>query len=173
MGDRGVRGFLLLLLVSMAVPAEAQRRSQLGTVSQRVGSTDIALRYNRPVARGRVLFGELVPWNDTWHPGADSASTIAFSRDVMVEGRELAAGRYTLWTIPGQQKWTVVFSRAVDVWHTAHPDRDQDALRVDVTPERGAHMETMAFYFPVVGPDSAVLRLHWGEVVVPLRIRTK
>lgn len=147
--------------------------SQHGTVSQRVGFTDISIEYNRPVARGRRLFGDraMVPWGKVWHPGADSATIISFSRDVLVEGRPLAAGSYTLWTIPGPDEWTVIFSRAVHVFHIPYPGAQHDALRVTVKPDSGAHMEVLAYYFPVVTPDSTVLRLHWGETIVPVRIR--
>ncbi len=153
--------------------AQAVPFSQHGSVTQRVGITDIGIEYNRPVARGRTLFGDrgVVKWNEIWHPGADSATTITFSRGVTVDGHPLAAGAYTLWTIPRPDRWTIIFSRAVHVFHIPYPGAAQDALRFDVTPETGAPMETLAYYFPVVAPDSAVLRLHWGETVVPMTIR--
>ena len=163
------------LASALRAPAAGQTipRSQHGTVSQRVGVTDIAIAYNRPVARGRALFGSLVPWGRVWHPGADSATTIDFSRDVQIEGHDLPAGRYTLWTIPTPDRWTVIFSHAVGVFHIPYPGESRDALRVAVTPEQGGPMEVLAYYFPVVGPDSAVLRLHWGTTIVPIRIHTK
>ena len=147
--------------------------SQHGTVSQRVGFTDISISYNRPVARGRVLFGKLVKWGRVWHPGADSATTITFSRGVSIEGQALAAGPYTLWTIPDSTTWTVIFSRAIHVFHLPYPGESLDVLRVTVTPVQGSHMEVLAYYFPVVGPDSAVLNLQWGTTIVPLRIHTR
>ena len=147
-------------------------RSQHGSVTQRVGTTDIAISYNRPVARGRELFGTLVPWGRMWHPGADSATTIAFSKDVTIDGHALKAGRYSLWTIPEESKpWTVIFNRGVGGWHTSYPGESQDVLRLLVTPETGMHMETLTYYFPMVDADSAVLRLQWGTVVVPMMIR--
>jgi hypothetical protein len=166
---------LVWLCLPAAACAQAIPFSQHGTVSQRIGFTDVAISYNRPVARGRTLFGGVVRWGRVWHPGADSATTIAFSRDVVFEGRDLAAGRYTLWTIPAEppQPWTLIVSRAVDVFHTPYPGDSLDVFRVPVTPEQGAHMEVLAYYFPVVGPDSATLRLHWGSTILPMRIRTK
>lgn len=171
------RFVLVCALAGLSLPGSARGQavawSQHGTVSQRVGLTDIAIAYNRPVARGRALFGSLVPWGRVWHPGADSATTISFSRAVRIEGQDLAAGRYTLWTIPTPDRWTVIFSRALGVFHIPYPGEARDALRVTVAPEQGAHMEVLAFYFPVVGPDSAVLRLHWGTTIVPIHIHTK
>ncbi|HYU09397.1 MAG TPA: DUF2911 domain-containing protein [Gemmatimonadales bacterium] len=158
--------FLLLLL---QVP-----RSQHGSVTQRVGTTDIAISYNRPVARGRELFGTLVRWGRIWHPGADSATTISFSKDVTIDGHALKAGRYTLWTIPEESKpWTVIFNRGVGGWHTNYPGESQDALRIVVTPETGAHIETLTYYFPMVDADSAQLRLQWGALIVPMKIKAQ
>jgi hypothetical protein len=147
--------------------------SQHGEVMQRVGYTDIHLTYNRPVARGRTLFGGVVRWGRVWNPGADSATMISFSRDVELAGHPLSAGSYTLWVIPQPDApWTVVVSRRAHIFHTPYPGEEHDALRFEVTPEKGSHMEVLAFYFPIVAPDSAVLRLHWGETIVPMTIRT-
>lgn len=163
------------MALAAAVLLQQVPRSQHGSVTQRVGSTDISISYNRPVARGRELFGGIVRWGRVWHPGADSATTITFSRDVSIAGHDLAAGRYTLWTIPAEspQPWTVIFSRALGVWHTPYPGEASDVLRVTVPSEQGAHMEVLAYYFPVVTPDSALLRLHWGTTIVPVWIRPK
>jgi len=164
---------LLLLAVPACGRAQAIPWSQHGTISQRVGLTDIIISYNRPVAHGRALFGALVKWRRVWHPGADSATTIGFSKDVLIEGKPLAAGQYTLWAIPDTASWTVIFSRALHVFHIPYPGDSHDALRVTVTPVQGSYMEVLAYEFPVVGPDSATLELHWGTTIVPLRIRTK
>ena len=131
----------------------------------------IVLTYSRPVARGRALFGALVPYDQVWNPGADQATAIAISRDVQVNEQPLRAAKYSLWAIPRLDNWTLIFSRAGDVYHTPYPGEAQDALRLDVRPETGPHMEALTFYFPTVEGKDAVLRLHWGEVMVPLAIR--
>ncbi|HXW04865.1 MAG TPA: DUF2911 domain-containing protein [Vicinamibacterales bacterium] len=167
--------FLLWSAVLIAAPVlmTAQetklRPSQHGSVSQRVADTTIAIEYNRPVARGRELFGALVPWGRLWCPCADDATTIDVSTAITVDGQELPAGRYSLWTEPNPDRWTVIFSRRADVWHTRYP-KGEDALRLTVAPRTGLHMETMAFYFPMVDGRRAELVLHWGTVVVPLTI---
>ena len=165
------RDMLALALLANPCAAQGIPFSQHGSVSQRVGFTDITIAYNRPVARGRHLFGALVKWGRVWHPGADSATTITFSTGALIEGHALAAGSYTLWTIPDTTQWTVIFSRALHVFHYPYPGDSLDVLRVSVTPQMGQHMEVLAFYFPVVGPDSATLNLHWGTTVVPIRIK--
>lgn len=164
---------LVLALAPRTASAQAIPFSQRASVEQTVGFTRISIEYGRPTARGRVLFGDsgVVKWNRTWHPGADSATLISFDRPVTVEGTTLEAGEYTLWTIPRERgTWTVIVSRAAHVFHTPYPGEAKDAMRVEITPERGAHMESLAYYFPAVLRDEATLRLHWGEVVIPLRI---
>ncbi|HEY6808980.1 MAG TPA: DUF2911 domain-containing protein [Gemmatimonadales bacterium] len=164
-----------LILAALFLPAcltaqEGIPFSQHGAVLQVMGFDTISIQYNRPVARGRRLFGHLVPWDQVWHPGADSATTITFGRDVLVEGKPLAAGSYTLWTVPDTARWTIIFSRALHVFHTPYPGDRYDVLRVNVTPQTGDYLEVLSFYFPVVGPDSATLRLHWGSTFVPIRL---
>jgi hypothetical protein len=154
--------------------AQGYPASQRGRVDQTVAFTDISVAYGRPVARGRTLFGDsaLVKWNVIWHPGADSATRVTFSHDVQLEGRDVKAGEYSVWLIPrASQPWTFILNRAAHVFHIPYPGEGSDALRVDVVPERGSHMETLAFYFPVVLRDEAVLRIHWGETMVPIRIK--
>ncbi|MGE3616048.1 MAG: DUF2911 domain-containing protein [Gemmatimonadales bacterium] len=167
----------LVLTLLGAVPAhlagQAIPFSQHGEVSQRIGLTDVSLSYNRPVARGRVLFGPdgLVKWDRIWHPGADSATRLTVSRPVRLGGNPLPAGEYSLWLIPhADGPWTVIVSRAARVFHTPYPGEPEDLFRFEARPEPGSHMETLAWYFPVVARESAVLRLHWGTMVLPLTI---
>jgi hypothetical protein len=164
----------LLVLLGLAASSGAQEKpkikpSQHGTVSQHINDTVITVDYNRPVARGRELFGKLVPYGHIWCPCADDATTVEVSTGVTIEGKELAAGKYSLWTEPGAERWTVIFNKSASAWHTRYPD-GQDALRVQITPRTGSHMETLAFYFAAVDGRRAELALHWGTVVVPLKI---
>jgi hypothetical protein len=149
--------------------AQAPRPSQHGSVSQQIGGTTITIEYNRPVARGRTLFGTLVPYGRVWCPGADYCTTIQLSTDVKINGQALAAGTYSLWAEPQPERWTMIFNKAQPVFHTRYPV-DQDVHRVQTTARQGQHMETLAFYFPVVDGNHAELVFHWGTVVVPLSI---
>src|SRR2546423_3501210 len=131
MSRRPHRVLVTVLLAALSVEGVSAQRfpaSQHGSVTQRVGLTDIAVSYNRPVARGRRLFGELVRWGHIWHPGADSATTITFSRDVTITGHDIAAGRHTLWTIPHEpaQPWTVILSRRRGVGAKQYPGGTPD-----------------------------------------------
>ena len=136
-----------------------------------VAFTNIAVTYGRPVARGRALFGALVPWDSVWHPGADSATRIVFSRDVGVEGKTLHAGEYSLWLIPREHgSWTLIFSRAAHVFHKPYPGARYEVLRVDVAPVQASPMESLAIYFPSVLRDEATMQVHWGTTALPIHI---
>jgi len=158
-----------ITLAIAACTAEAQRASQHGSVSQQVAGTTVTLEYNRPVARGRALFGSLVPYGRVWCPGADMCTTIDVTTPLKVNGQALAAGTYSLWAEPGADRWTIIFNRRQPVFHTRYP-AGQDVLRVTAAPRTGSHMEALAFYFPVVDGKRAELVLHWGTVVVPLQL---
>src|SRR3982751_6714424 len=95
--------------------------SQHAELSQRIAATTVTLVYNRPVARGRELFGSLVPYGRVWCPCADDATTIALTTGVKIEGQGLAAGTYSVWTEPGPDVWTVIFNRTATAWHTRYP----------------------------------------------------
>ena len=172
---RTVPSALLVLLALAHTLVTAQnapagpKPSQRGTVSQRINDTTITIDYSRPVARGRELFGKLVPYGRVWCPGADNATTIDVTTAVKLNGQELPKGQYSVWSEPHAEKWILMFNRNADAWHTRYP-AGQDALRIDVTPRTGTHMETLAFYFPVVEGRKGELVLHWGTVVVPVEI---
>lgn len=153
-----------------AQEASAPPASQHGTVGQTVNRTEITVGYDRPVARGRELFGGIIDWDVTWTPGANRATWIEFTTDVTFEGIPLSSGRYGIWLVVREtEPWEVILVRDWDTHHSFFPF-ESEALRVAVAPERGAHMETLAFYVPEVGPYAALLRMHWGETILPLRI---
>jgi hypothetical protein len=153
-----------------AAPMLPQRLS--GDLCSLLEGTTIALRFNRPTARGRELFGALVPYDAIWHPGADEASTISVSHPVVFGGQSLAAGTYSIWTIPTASEWTVILSSAAEVFHQPYPE-GRDVLRVRVPSRRAAHMESMAFYFPFADRSRTALVLHWGDTLVEIPISTQ
>jgi hypothetical protein len=160
------------MLWATACWGQAYPVSQRASVSQNVALTQVTVSYGRPFARGRTLFGELIPWDKIWHPGADSATVIRFSKDVQLEGNPVSAGEYSLWLLPRQQgNWTVILSKAARVYHQPYPGDSLDVVRFDVATESGAHMESMAVYFPAVVREEATMRVHWGETIVPIRIK--
>ena len=153
------------------LPLDQVSKSQAGAIGQRVATTEITVTYSRPVARGRQIFGALVPYDQIWTPGADQATAVTFSRNVEINAHPLPKGSYSLWTIPRPNNWTIVFNKAAKAYHDHYPGEEQDALRFDVQPEAGPHVETLTLSFPVVEGKDAVLRIEWADVSVPLAIR--
>lgn len=151
--------------------AQAPRRSQRAEIMQMVGNTEIRVRYIRPVARGRELFGALVPYGQTWTPSADSALRIGFSTAVQIDGQPLSAGSYSLWVVPDSTRWTVIFNRTADAFHLRRRERD-DVLEVVAKVDSLPHVETLTVAFPAVDGNVATLQMHWGTTAVSLRIET-
>jgi hypothetical protein len=163
---------LVLIVAPARSGAQSIRRSQLATVSQMIGDARIEIIYRRPVARGRELFGSLVPFGDVWSPSADSAALFTTTKELQIAGAKLPAGRYSLWAIPDRDSWTLIFNSVTPVFHLRYP-QGKDVLRVHAKPKAADHMETLAFYFPMVDEDSAVLNIHWGKTVVAFAIKAK
>jgi hypothetical protein len=156
--------------VGGVIPLDQVQASQSGSVTQTVATTEITVTYDRPVARGRELFGGIVAYGEIWNPGANDATKIEISHPITINGESLDAGAYSVWAIPDPEEWAVIFSSAADVYHTPYPGEEHDALRLVVSPASGDHMETLAFYFPAVEKKDTVLRLHWGETVIAFDI---
>jgi Protein of unknown function (DUF2911) len=161
----------LALLLAASQPAGAQvMASEKGTVIQTVDGTTITIEYYRPVARGRTPFPDVVHWGRMWTPGANWATTIEVDQPIRLNGNPVSKGKYSIWMIPQVDDWTVILNRDARRFHTQPPASSDEEVRLTVRATTGAHMETLAFYFPVVTRDGATLDMHWGTTVIPLRI---
>jgi Protein of unknown function (DUF2911) len=160
-----------LLGLAFALPAVAQRgddakrKSKNGRAEGTIAGVEVQVEYGRPSVNGRAVWGKLVPYGKVWRTGADEATTITFAKDVRVEGQPLAAGTYSLFTVPGEKEWQVVFNKTARQWGAFEYDAGQDALRVTVTPETGDHVEALEF---AVAGDQVVLR--WEKLRVAFRV---
>ncbi|RAJ79210.1 Protein of unknown function (DUF2911) [Chitinophaga dinghuensis] len=162
--------FLLYAGASIAqVKVPAPSPSQ--TVKQEFALSNVELSYSRPNTKGRVIMGDLVPYNKVWRTGANSATTITFGEDVKFGGVAVKAGKYGLVTIPGQQKWTVILTSSLDVTKPADYKQENDIARVTVTPVRTQFsQESFTIGFENVQYNSMVLALSWDKVKVPVVI---
>lgn len=184
----GVMGMAL----TVTQDASAQRKktkpdpSQGASVSQNIGSMGkVTINYHRPGVKGRdvwteksdnVQIGPLVPHNEDprpWRAGANEATTIEVNEDVLVEGKELAAGTYALFMIPTDGDWTVVFSKQARQWGSFRYKKEDDALRVSVKAAKTEHQEWLAYGFDDPGAYSATAYLRWNDVKVSFKIETK
>jgi hypothetical protein len=164
-----------LLLCATTAQAQEPPASQHATVSQTINKTVVTVTYDRPVARGRALFGDdaLVKYGAVWTAGANRATIVELSTPARIAGQDVPAGKYSLWTIPGPNEWTFILSRRWDAHHSQYPGERQDLFRVTLQPQSAPHLEVLAYYFPLVGPYHATLHLHWGEVVLAIPIEVE
>jgi Protein of unknown function (DUF2911) len=176
-----MRKTIFALAMTLALPIGAQqaapplktpRASQKEVITQTVGFTDVTITYSRPAARGRQIFGGLVPYGTVWRTGANEATTISFSDDVTINGQPLPKGTYSLHTIPGKDQWTIIFNKVDKQWGSFTYDQAQDALRVTAKPHGDEFHEVMTFEIPEVGPDSATIAIKWANVAVPFTVGT-
>jgi hypothetical protein len=172
---------ICLFLITAALPLVAQqtapalklpRLSQHQVITQTVGLTDVTVDYSRPVAKGRAIFGALVPYDQVWRTGANEATQITFSEDVTINGQALAKGVYSLHTIPGKDSWTLAFNKVAKQWGSFTYKAEEDALRVTAKPEKGPFAELFTITFPDVTSDSARVALRWADVMVLFTVGT-
>jgi hypothetical protein len=155
-----------------APPLKIPRVSQHQVITQTVGLTDITIDYSRPVAKGRTIFGGLVPYDKVWRTGANEATQITFSDDVTINGHALPKGAYSLHTIPGKESWTLIFNKTAKQWGSFNYDQAQDALRITTKPQQGPFAELFTITFPEVTGDDAVVAMRWADVMVIFKVGT-
>lgn len=166
-----------LLLFTSAARSEVQlpRPSPLARVMQTVGLTEIEVEYSSPAARGRQVFGGLVPYGEHWRTGANANTIIRFSKPVTIAGKKLPAGAYSLHTIPGKSIWVVIFNKKTDGGGSSTYDKKQDVLRVQVPALRAPNRERLLFLFTDTTDAGTNLDLEWAGVGVriPIQVDTK
>ena len=169
------RFFFALLAIALAVPAGAQvKASERGSVSQTVDGTVITVDYSRPQVRGRQdVFGKVVRADAVWTPGANWATTLEVSKPIRLQGRDLAAGKYSMWMVTGPGDWTVYLHRNPRLFHTNPPRVEDMLLSVVVRPTQVEHTELITFDFPRVAPDSTTLRFRWATTALSMDIVTQ
>jgi hypothetical protein len=185
------------LIFSTAVSAQLRlpRPSQWASVTQTVGVTDITISYSRPGVKGRAIFGDppkdsyakgedtlddqykrpegmaIVPYGHVWRSGANEATQFVVTDDVTINGQKLAAGKYSLHTIPGKDEWTIVFNGTANQWGSFSYDPAKDTLRVKAKPEwMKDNQEWLEYSFDPVSDNSAVVNIRWEKARVPFTV---
>jgi hypothetical protein len=167
-----------LFLAAFAFSANAQIKTPAPSPSQKieqmVGLTDVTLEYSRPGAKGRTIFGDLVPYGKVWRTGANKNTTLTFSTDFMVSGETLKAGTYALFTIPGEKTWDVILYSDASNWGTPGKwDDTKVAAKMTVTPEvMTMSVETFTITFDNLTNNSAVIGILWENTYVGLKFET-
>jgi Protein of unknown function (DUF2911) len=162
--------FAATLCAAQSFVLDLPRASQHAVLSQRIGITDITISYHRPLVNKRVIWGNLVPYGQVWRAGANENTTIQFTDPVTIEGKPLEKGTYGLHMIPGQDQWTVIFSKNSTSWGSFTYKEAEDALRVTVKPQAADFHEALTYDFDQPTRDSAVVTMRWEKVAVPFKV---
>lgn len=172
------RVLLFGLLLSTTLLTEAQLKtpapSPAQSLRQDFGLGNIEISYSRPGVRGRKIFGDVVPYGQVWRTGANNATTIAFTDEVIIGGKKLAPGKYGLLTIPGSKEWVVIISKQTNVTSPADYKADQDLVRVNAAAAKSkTATETFTISLQDIKNTSCNLVISWDKRQITVPIQTE
>jgi hypothetical protein len=163
------------LLISSVASAQSPQLqfpqpSPTSTLKQHVGLTDIEISYSRPSAKGRPVIGALVPFGQVWRTGANGRTTISFSTPVKLNDVEIPAGKYSLFTIPGEDRWTILLNKNT-TGNALSYDPSNEVVRIETPAIKiGENIETFSIMINNIRDDSARIDLLWEHTAVPIRL---
>jgi hypothetical protein len=166
---RTITSLFLLCLVTLTGYAQNPAKSEKAEATGMIDSVEVKINYSQPQARGREIMGGLVPYGKVWRTGANEATTVEFDKDVKIEGQDLAAGKYALFTIPGIDEWVVIFNNEVKQWGAFRYEDSKDVLRVTVKP---AKTSSFVEIFTIETTADAII-LQWENTLVPIQVSAK
>lgn len=143
------------------------RLSPLKEANAVIGETKLQIKYGSPAVKGRQVWGELVPYGKVWRTGANEATTFEVDKSITINGEALAAGKYGLFTIPGETEWTVIFNSVWDQWGAYDYDEAKDALRVTVAASEAADLQERLEFKINEGGEVVIA---WEKVQIPFTV---
>jgi hypothetical protein len=149
-------------LTTIAMMPPIAQLSPRDTIRTTIGGANFTITYSRPMKRGRVLFGEMVPWGEVWRTGANEATHFRTDKDLVIGGTAVPAGTYTLWTIPRPEGWTLIINKQTGQWGTVY-DPAQDLARIEMRDEAPLSREEQFTITLEPRDPGAVLRLRWDD----------
>ena len=163
---------LMMFNATLAQSLRVPSASTSQTIKQEFGLGTIEIAYSRPNAKGRAIFGDLVPFDAVWRTGANNATTVSFSEEVMIGDKKIAPGKYGLLSIPGKNEWTLIITKQVDVTSPSAYKQEQDVVRVAVKPTIvSSPVETFTISIVNVKTNSADIVISWEKTAVILPVR--
>ncbi|MFN5480407.1 MAG: DUF2911 domain-containing protein [Chitinophagaceae bacterium] len=163
---------LMMFNAAIAQTLRVPSASTSQTIKQEFGLGTIEIAYSRPNAKGRAIFGDLVPFDAVWRTGANNATTVSFSEEVMIGDKKIAPGKYGLLSIPGKNEWTLIITKQVDVTSPSAYKQEQDVVRVAVKPTIvSSPVETFTISIVNVKTNSADIVISWEKTAVILPVR--
>ncbi len=163
---------LMMFNATLAQSLRVPSASTSQTIKQEFGLGTIEIAYSRPNAKGRAIFGDLVPFDAVWRTGANNATTVSFSEEVMIGDKKIAPGKYGLLSIPGKNEWTLIITKQVDVTSPSAYKQEQDVVRIAVKPTNvSSPVETFTISIVNVKTNSADIVISWEKTAVILPVR--
>jgi hypothetical protein len=160
-------------LFAQSPKVDFPQASPTATLKQHIGLTDIEIVYSRPSIKGRVIYGGLVPYNVVWRTGANASTKISVTTPVKLNGTEIPAGKYAVYTIPSEQAWTIIVSKDTD-GNIFNYNATNDLVRFKATPVKLAEpVETFTIDFNDIRDESATLNLIWEKTRVPIKLEVE
>ena len=163
-----VGALALMLSTPMMGQDKSERKSPPATANGTIGAATISISYSQPSVRGREVFGGLVPYEKIWRTGANEATTLETDKEIGVNGEVLPAGKYALFTIPGEKEWTIIFNSETEQWGAYNYDESKDVLRVKAKAGANEATEKMTF---TIDEEKGMIFLDWAETRVAMRIK--
>lgn len=142
------------------------RQSPASTVSQEIGISKIDLAFARPAVKGRKIWGDLVPFGQVWRAGANNATVITLSHPAKVAGKDVPAGTYGFFVIPGEKTWTLILNKKAKQWGAYEYKKEEDQVRWEATPQAGPFLEYLDYRVLPVDAGSATIELGWEKLRV-------
>lgn len=143
------------------------------TITQAFGLGSITINYSRPNTKGRKIFGGLEPYGSVWRTGANSATTITTTEAIQLEGKDLPAGTYGIFTIPGANEWTVIINKGAKQWGAYEYKAEEDLFRIAIKPIKlKDKIETFSIQVADVYPTKAKLQLMWENTAININLTT-
>ncbi|MFY0672951.1 MAG: DUF2911 domain-containing protein [Bacteroidia bacterium] len=162
---------LMMFLAGTVLAQELPQPSPAAKVEQTVGLTQIDIVYSRPGAKGRTIFGDLVPYNEIWRTAANKATAVTFSQDITFGGKEVKAGTYSLFTVPGEKEWTVMLNTETELWGAGNYNEENEVASVKVkSAKTGDYYETFTISFDNLTDESANMNIVWENTKVSVKI---
>jgi len=147
--------------------------SPKGRIEQTIGLTNVTVDYERPAARGRKVFGDLVPYGKVWRTGAGYCTKITFDKPVTIDGNKINQGTYAILTIPGKDEWTIILNSDTTLYGTKAYDGKKDLFRFKVKPaSTDRYYESMTIDIDVI-PNDAVVYLSWEKTRISFKLNTE
>lgn len=162
--------FIIAPLITEA-QLKTPQASPKATIFQTVGLTDVEIIYSRPAARGRAVFGNLVPFGKIWRTGANENTTISFSEDVVIDGKTLPKGKYSLYTIPKIESWEVIFYSTTNNWGNPEVWNESNVVLRTTVKEEALSKAVESFTLGInnLTTDSATLDMAWENSSVSMK----